>query len=118
MSWRRGIYPILSHEQRSEIVRGFLNPLFGIRYECGIGFRVTHLSSGFLITRQFFRRLRDAVAFCEAITPLADWNAMTASDGLAAKESLGPLVTTEAQRFERYIVTSALDVRTLEPEAA
>lgn len=109
MTWVRSSFPVANLEiGKPELVpaRGFANHLFGIRFEGGIGFRVTHLNSGYLISRSFFKRLKDAVAFCEAITDVADWASLTAEAVSGRHVELVPHITAAAQRYERFVIVS------------
>lgn len=124
MTWARTTYRVHnvdggtdSHDE----VRGFSNGTFGVRYEAGIGFRVTHVNTGWLIGRTFFRRLRDAVAFCGEITPLTDWQMMTVESGMADRERLTPLISAAARRYDRSFVCISGEkvwVRDMEGHAA
>lgn len=112
MTWNRTTYEVdrvdngISYKAT---VRGLSNGTFGISYTDGIGFRVTHLPTGWLICRVFFRRLRDAVAFCDTVAPLADWRAMTVESGLAAKADLGPRIAADASRYDHRLVFASGD---------
>lgn len=104
MTWARTTYPISNVDngiERIQDVRGLSNGTFGIRYTDGVGFRVTHLNTGWLISKHFFTRLRDAVAFCEQIEPVADWKTMTVESGMADKDRITPLLTAIAKQYER-----------------
>lgn len=117
MTWRRTRYAIAG-DAGLITVRGLANRHFGIRYEGGIGFRVTHLNSGHLIACVFFKRLRDAVAFCEEITPLTDWEAMTATGARAQRHRLVPLLSSLAGRYERFALVDGETLLRLHAEAA
>ena len=87
--WSRKPYPIMAATDDGARVRrfarGLSNDLFGIRRELGIGFRVTHLPTGWLMGPQFFCRLKDAVAWCEAVTPLVDWESVTVECAIGSR---------------------------------
>lgn len=124
MTWTRATYPVSNVDDgiaRTQHVRGFSNGVFGIRYESGVGFRVTHTPTGWLVSRQFFTRLKGAVAFCEEILPVADWQAMTVETGLADRNRIVPMITAAAVRHERRVVKVRGDeawVETIKGQAA
>lgn len=104
--WKRGVYSIDQKDSPKKAVRGLVSDTFGIRFEQAIGFRITHLPSGLTISPQFFRRLKDAVAFCDDIRPVLDWQNLTAEQGWKMRDQVIPVLTEKAKRYHRYALTS------------
>ena len=98
--WIKGEFKIATnphwqHNEPSDTRKGYtLSQVFGIANDTR---NVTHIPTGYKLPG-YFKRLRDAKAYAEALLPLTDWMTLTIDNGRERLDTVKSTITKLMQK--------------------